>query len=161
MSLLWNKIGSRWSKLPRGARLGVQMAGVAMLVTCMGPATSQRLAPPGQLPPKTVLLSQMMRELSARPGFTDAMLDELQKQSKVGAALLDARSAPPSPRVDPRQGLGRSSTASPAGPCARSTQRFASSVMSPAKMLTQRHSRKIPEASPQEQQSPAKQSLRR
>ena len=29
-----------------------------------------------------------MRELSARPGFTDAMLDELQKQSKVGAALL-------------------------------------------------------------------------
>lgn len=38
--------------------------------------------------PNTVLLSSMMRELSARPGFTDALLAELDKTSKTGAALL-------------------------------------------------------------------------
>ena len=40
------------------------------------------------MPPNTVLLSQMMRELSATPGFTDALLAELDKGSKTGAALL-------------------------------------------------------------------------
>jgi hypothetical protein len=40
------------------------------------------------MPANTVLLSQMMRELSARPGFTEAMLAELDKGGKKGPALL-------------------------------------------------------------------------
>ena len=45
--------------------------------------------PAGQLPPKTVLLSEMMRELSARPGFTEAFLAQVQGGGdKKGAAFL-------------------------------------------------------------------------
>jgi hypothetical protein len=40
------------------------------------------------MPANTVLLSQMMRELSATPGFTDALLAELDKGGKKGPALL-------------------------------------------------------------------------
>jgi hypothetical protein len=41
------------------------------------------------LPPNTIALSQMMRELSAQPGFTEAFLKDLQSgTSKHGAALL-------------------------------------------------------------------------
>ena len=40
------------------------------------------------MPPNTVLLSAMMRELSSRPGFTDAVLHEIEHSSKTGAALL-------------------------------------------------------------------------
>jgi hypothetical protein len=43
------------------------------------------------MPPKTVLLAQMMRDLSARPGFTEAVLKELddgEKGEKKGPALL-------------------------------------------------------------------------
>jgi hypothetical protein len=40
------------------------------------------------MPPNTVMLSQMMRELSATPGFTDALLAELDKDGKKGPALL-------------------------------------------------------------------------
>jgi hypothetical protein len=40
------------------------------------------------MPANTVMLSQMMRELSATPGFTDAMLAELDKGGKKGPALL-------------------------------------------------------------------------
>ncbi len=40
------------------------------------------------MPPNTVRLSQMMRELSERPGFTEAMLAELDKGGKKGPALL-------------------------------------------------------------------------
>jgi hypothetical protein len=40
------------------------------------------------MPAHTVLLSQMMRELSATPGFTDALLAELDKGGKKGPALL-------------------------------------------------------------------------
>lgn len=47
-------------------------------------------APAGRLPPNTVPLSEMMRELSARPGFTEAFLKEVEGGSthKGGAALL-------------------------------------------------------------------------
>lgn len=52
----------------------------------------QRYTPPeSPMPPNTVLLSQMMRELSAQPGFTESFLQELQRQShagKRGPALL-------------------------------------------------------------------------
>jgi hypothetical protein len=40
------------------------------------------------MPPNTVLLSQTMRELSATPGFTDALLAQLDKGEKKGPALM-------------------------------------------------------------------------
>lgn len=40
------------------------------------------------MPANTVMLSQMMRELSATPGFTDALLAELDKGEKKGPALM-------------------------------------------------------------------------
>jgi hypothetical protein len=40
------------------------------------------------MPPNTVLLSQMMRELSATPGFTDALLAQLDQGEKKGPALM-------------------------------------------------------------------------
>jgi len=40
------------------------------------------------MPTNTVLLSQMMRELSATPGFTDAILAQLDKNGKKGPALM-------------------------------------------------------------------------
>jgi hypothetical protein len=46
------------------------------------------VVPENPLPPNTILLSQMMRELSAQPGFTDALLKEIDKGGKKGPALL-------------------------------------------------------------------------
>ena len=40
------------------------------------------------MPPNTVLLSQMMRELSAQPGFTEALLAQLDTGGKKGPALM-------------------------------------------------------------------------
>ena len=40
------------------------------------------------MPPNTVLLSQMMKELSATPGFTDALLAKLDRGEKKGPALM-------------------------------------------------------------------------
>ncbi len=40
------------------------------------------------MPPNTILLSQMMRELSAQPGFTEMLLDEINLNGKKGPALL-------------------------------------------------------------------------
>lgn len=40
------------------------------------------------MPANTAMLSQMMRELSATPGFTDAILAELDKNGKQGPALM-------------------------------------------------------------------------
>ena len=58
-----------------------------LIIGCM-----HRYTPPeSPMPANTILLSQMMRELSAQPGFTEALLKELQGQSHVGkhgAALL-------------------------------------------------------------------------
>ncbi|ADW70602.1 hypothetical protein [Granulicella tundricola] len=51
-------------------------------------------AGPGQMPANTVMLSEVMRELSEKPGFTDALLDQLQKgagHKGAGAALLTPR----------------------------------------------------------------------
>ena len=59
-----------------------------MAVSLLGGVGSSRLAEPGKMPPNTVALSQMMRELSERPGFTEAMLAELDKGGKRGPALL-------------------------------------------------------------------------
>ncbi len=40
------------------------------------------------LPPNTVLLSQMMRDLSEKPGFNEAIVSQLNKGEKKGPALL-------------------------------------------------------------------------
>ena len=44
--------------------------------------------PETPMPPNTILLSGMMRELSAQPGFTEALIDGIDKGGKKGPALL-------------------------------------------------------------------------
>jgi hypothetical protein len=45
--------------------------------------------PAGDMPPNTIPLSQMMQQLSSRPGFTEAFLQVIQgKDRKTGAAVL-------------------------------------------------------------------------
>jgi len=44
--------------------------------------------PETPMPPNTILLSQMMRDLSAQPGFTGALIDQIDKGGKKGPALL-------------------------------------------------------------------------
>ncbi|MGD0442478.1 MAG: hypothetical protein ABSA39_00950 [Edaphobacter sp.] len=46
------------------------------------------VVPEEPMPPNTILLSGMMRELSAAPGFTDALLAQLDKGEKKGPALM-------------------------------------------------------------------------
>jgi hypothetical protein len=46
------------------------------------------VVPETPMPPNTILLSQMMRELSAQPGFTQGLLNEFDKGSKKGPALM-------------------------------------------------------------------------
>ena len=45
-------------------------------------------APPDNMPPNTIPLSQMMRELSARPGFTEAFLNAIQGGRKKSGPVL-------------------------------------------------------------------------
>lgn len=50
--------------------------------------TEERIARDmGALPQNTVMLSQMMRELSAQPGFTEALLQQIDKGQKNGLAM--------------------------------------------------------------------------
>jgi hypothetical protein len=65
----------------RSAAIGSLLA----LVGCRG---ETYIVPDAPMPSNTVMLSQMMRELSATPGFTDAMLAELDKDGKKGPALM-------------------------------------------------------------------------
>ncbi len=70
---------------------GVVFRGVCVSILLgLSGCTTERgeLVPETPMPANTVLLSQMMRELSATPGFTDAMLAELDKGGKKGPALL-------------------------------------------------------------------------
>jgi hypothetical protein len=46
------------------------------------------VVPETPMPPNTILLSQVMRQLSAQPGFTNALLDQIDKGGKKGPALL-------------------------------------------------------------------------
>ncbi len=45
-------------------------------------------APAGQMPPNTIALSAMMKELSARPGFTEAFLKEIEGGAKKAGPTL-------------------------------------------------------------------------
>ena len=58
-----------------------------MLLAASGCRTTY-VVPETPMPPNTVLLSQMMRELSAQPGFTDALIHQLDKGGKKGPARL-------------------------------------------------------------------------
>jgi len=66
----------------RGVCVGVLLA----IIGCRTEAPY--VVPEEPMPPNTVLLSQMMRELSATPGFTDALLAQLDKGGKMGPALM-------------------------------------------------------------------------
>lgn len=70
-------------------RLSQKLALLWAILTLAGCRT--RLHVPEQpMPPNTILLSQMMRELSARPGFTEDLLKQLggARNGKKGPALL-------------------------------------------------------------------------
>src|SRR6202789_3307867 len=68
--------------LCRGVLVSVFLA----LIGCRSEAPY--VVPEEPMPAHTVLLSQMMRELSATPGFTDALLAQLDKDGKKGPALM-------------------------------------------------------------------------
>jgi hypothetical protein len=70
----------------RGAGRGAVLA--LMMVAGCSRAGETYVIPEAPLPPNTVMLAQMMRELSDRPGFTDAMLAQLNQGAKKGPALL-------------------------------------------------------------------------
>jgi hypothetical protein len=69
--------------IPKLALLGA----ILMLSGCH----RQYVVPETPMPPNTILLSQMMRQLSAQPGFTAALLDKIDKTGKKGPALLTPR----------------------------------------------------------------------
>src|SRR5260370_19117070 len=72
--------------LSKGVRRGVC---VSVLLAFFGCRTEARyVVPETPMPPNTILLSQMMRELSATPGFTDSLLAQLDKRGKKGPALM-------------------------------------------------------------------------
>ena len=64
------------------------MLAVILAVAGCSRAGEPYIVPEEPMPPNTVLLAQVMRELSDRPGFTETLLAELDKNSKVGAAFL-------------------------------------------------------------------------
>ncbi len=75
--------------LSKGVCRGVCVSVLLALIACRTEAPY--LVPEEPMPPNTVLLSQMMRELSATPGFTDALLAHLDQGGKKGPALMTQR----------------------------------------------------------------------
>src|ERR1700733_4641480 len=61
---------------------------LSVLLAVIGCRTAPYVVPEEPMPPNTVLLSGMMRKLSATPGFTDALLAQLDKGEKKGPALM-------------------------------------------------------------------------
>lgn len=59
---------------------------LAALIGCR--SDTPYVVPEEPMPANTVMLSEMMRELSATPGFTEAILAELDKNGKQGPALM-------------------------------------------------------------------------
>ena len=57
-------------------------------VTTISGCRKHYVVPETPMPADTILLSQMMRQLSAQPGFTNALLDQIDKGGKKGPALL-------------------------------------------------------------------------
>lgn len=73
-----------------GVRWGVSRLAWSVAMTCLiGCRGDIRSTPPTEpMPPDTVLLSQMMQRLSEQPGFTEAVLAQLDRGGKNGAALM-------------------------------------------------------------------------
>lgn len=67
----------------------LRLSPLLLLAGCFHRAgTSERIARDmGALPQNTVMLSQMMRELSAQPGFTEQLLQQIDKGQNSGLAL--------------------------------------------------------------------------
>ncbi len=68
-------------------RLPQRLALLWAMLTITGCRTRE-VVPEQPMPPNTILLSQMMRELSAQPGFTEDLLHQLNGAGKKGPALL-------------------------------------------------------------------------
>jgi hypothetical protein len=88
LSSLSNFVSSHLFHYIGSQRTGWMLAATVtgMLTGCRGDAPF--IVPTGPMPANTVLLSQMMQELSARPGFTEAVLAQLNEGGKRGPALL-------------------------------------------------------------------------
>jgi hypothetical protein len=69
-------------------RLTRKLALLTTLSTLSGCRHAAYTPPESPLPPNTILLSQMMRELSAKPGFTEALLKEIDAGNRKGPALM-------------------------------------------------------------------------
>ncbi len=68
-------------------RRSIKLASFILLCAFAGCRKSY-VVPEAPMPPNTILLSQMMRELSAQPGFTDALLKQIDSGGKKGPALM-------------------------------------------------------------------------
>ena len=73
--------------LSKGVCRGVYVSVLLAVIGCRTEAPY--VVPETPMPPNTVLLSQMMRELSATPGFTDALLAKLDQGGQEGAGADD------------------------------------------------------------------------
>lgn len=69
-----------------GLRRGIGGAVLMCLLGCRGRA--DYVPPTGPMPANTVLLADMMQRLSQQPGFTDAVMAQLDNGGKNGAALM-------------------------------------------------------------------------
>jgi hypothetical protein len=69
-------------------RLNRSIAIIFSLVFFGGCRKHPYVVPEAPMPPNTVILSEMMRQLSAKPGFTEALLGQIDKGGKKGPALL-------------------------------------------------------------------------
>jgi hypothetical protein len=69
-------------------RLNRKLALLAALAALSGCRRAAYVPPETPMPPNTLLLSQMMRELSAQPGFTEALLKQIDAGGKKGPALM-------------------------------------------------------------------------
>jgi hypothetical protein len=75
------------SHLPRARRISRILLALCALTGCQRTYS----VPEAPLPPNTILLSQMMRQLSAKPGFTQSLLADFERSSnsgKQGPSLL-------------------------------------------------------------------------
>src|SRR5215813_7614571 len=75
-------------RLSKSVCRGVCVSIVLGLIACRTEAPY--VVPEEPMPPNTILLAGMMRELSATPGFTDALLAQLNG-NKQGPALMSPK----------------------------------------------------------------------
>jgi hypothetical protein len=76
-------------RISKGFCRGVCVSVLLALIACRTEAPY--VVPEEPMPPNTILLSGMMRELSATPGFTDALLAHLNEGGKRGPSLMTQR----------------------------------------------------------------------